>query len=144
MEINEDTPLYTISKAAELVGLSVHTLRMYEREGLIVPFKKSSKHRVYSQFDVERLKCIHDTIKNQKISIGGIKGMLSLIPCWKIKNCSDDERENCRAYQGQFEPCWNYKHENNICATNECRLCEVFKIYGSCKEMKFAIKKFTL
>ena len=142
VNITEDTPLYTISTAAELIGVSVHTLRMYEREGLIVPFKKSSKHRVYSQFDIERLKCIRDSITNKKISIAGIKGMLSLIPCWRIKKCSKEERDNCKAYLGEYEPCWHYKHENNTCAANECRLCKVFKVYGSCKEMKSAIKKF--
>ncbi|MDE3059313.1 MAG: MerR family transcriptional regulator, partial [Bacteroidota bacterium] len=44
--------------AAQLVGISVHTLRMYEIEGLIIPFKKDSGQRLYSDLDVERLKCL--------------------------------------------------------------------------------------
>ncbi len=107
-EVTMDTPLYTISVAAQLVGVSVHTLRMYEKQGLLLPFKKESKHRMYSQFDISRLKCIRDTITNHKFTISGIKGMLSLIPCWKIINCSDEERNNCSAYNGSFEPCWSY------------------------------------
>ena len=141
-EVTMDTPLYTISVAAQLVGVSVHTLRMYETQGLLIPFKKESRHRMYSQFDISRLKCIRDIITNHKFTISGIKGMLSLIPCWKIVNCSDEERNNCSAYNGSFEPCWSYKHKNNVCATNDCRLCPVFKEWGSCKEIKTSIKKF--
>ena len=32
-------PVYTISTAARLLGISIPTLRMYENEGLIIPFK---------------------------------------------------------------------------------------------------------
>ncbi|MFH2031950.1 MAG: MerR family DNA-binding transcriptional regulator [Bacteroidota bacterium] len=39
-------PKYTISSAANLLGISVHTMRMYEKEGLIIPFKKESNQRL--------------------------------------------------------------------------------------------------
>jgi len=64
-----DEPKYTISNAAKLMGISVHTLRMYEREGLIIPFKKESNQRLYSDRDLERVKCIRKTINDDKIHI---------------------------------------------------------------------------
>ncbi|MCX8056055.1 MAG: MerR family transcriptional regulator, partial [Ignavibacteria bacterium] len=83
----KDKPKYKISEAAKILGISVHTLRMYEREGLILPFKKTTNQRLYSEKDIERLKCIRNSINEKKISIEGIKRIFSLIPCWAIVNC---------------------------------------------------------
>jgi hypothetical protein len=44
---------YTIDEAAERTGLSKHTLRYYEREGLLPPIAKaSSGHRRYTDDDI--------------------------------------------------------------------------------------------
>lgn len=45
--------LYTIDEVAERTGLSKHTLRYYEREGLLPPVAKtSSGHRRYTDDDI--------------------------------------------------------------------------------------------
>lgn len=136
----EDEPKYTISVAAKLLNISVHALRLYEREGLIIPYKKPSGHRLYSDFDIERLKCIREMITDRKFNLSGIVGMLSLIPCWEIIRCREKDRKNCEAYKQNFGTCWSYDHKNNICATLDCRLCKVYKTYGRCSEIKRAIK----
>ncbi len=135
-----DLPLFPISVAAKVLGISVHTLRMYEKEGLIVPFKKETKHRLYSKADIERLSCIRRAINESKISIAGIKTIYSLIPCWEITNCSEKDRINCKAYQSHSEPCWAFKHEGNICAQRVCRNCHVYKNYAECKSLKDKLK----
>ena len=44
---------YTIDEAAERTGLTKHTLRYYEREGLLPPIAKaSSGHRRYTDDDI--------------------------------------------------------------------------------------------
>ncbi|NMO98253.1 MerR family transcriptional regulator [Paenibacillus lemnae] len=44
----------TIQQAAELTGLSVHTLRYYERIGLMDPIPRAKNgHRVYQEHDFE-------------------------------------------------------------------------------------------
>jgi DNA-binding transcriptional MerR regulator len=44
---------YTIDEAAERTGLTKHTLRYYEREGLLPPITKaSSGHRRYTDDDI--------------------------------------------------------------------------------------------
>lgn len=47
----------SIGEVAERTGLSVHTLRYYEREGLLArPVRRASNgHRVYTEHDVEWL-----------------------------------------------------------------------------------------
>ncbi len=51
---------YTVQQAAALTGLSEHTLRYYERIGLIqpVPRQESSGHRRYDREDLARLETL--------------------------------------------------------------------------------------
>lgn len=140
-EENRKTPLFTISTAAELLGISVPTLRMYEREGLIVPFKKDTNQRRYSRADIERVECVRRAINEDKISIEGIKRMLALIPCWKIIKCSKKEKDKCDAYTKMDKPCWAYKMENNVCASLDCTGCQVYNTFVNCLSIKEYIKK---
>ncbi len=137
---NQNLPMLPIRNAAKILDISVHTLRMYEREGLIIPFKKESSHRLYSYSDIERLKCIRRAINESKISIAGIKTIYSMIPCYEIINCSQTERDNCKAFQEHEQPCWTYNHKNNPCHKRECRSCEVYNNYSECGKIKDLIK----
>ena len=128
-----DEPKYTISNAAKLSGISVHTLRMYEREGLIFPFKKASNQRLYTDRDLERIHCIRHTINDDKINIEGIRRVMALIPCWAIVKCSSKDRETCEAYNGHTKPCWMVNHNNKYCTGRVCRICELYQSFGSCE-----------
>ncbi len=139
---NYDLPLFPISSAAKLLNISVHTLRMYEKEGLIIPFKKESNHRLYSKADINRLKCIRKAINESKISIAGIKTIYSLIPCWEITKCSEEDRNNCFAFKAHSQPCWTFKHEINTCANKNCRNCDVYIQYAECSQIKELITRF--
>ena len=136
MDNEADIPLYPIRTAAKKLNVSVHTLRMYEREGLIIPHKKESKHRLYSQSDINRLHCIRRLITDLKIGINGIKILYSLIPCWKIIGCSVYEKNNCEASKAESFPCWMYLHQNNICTARNCRECPVYLNYSECVSIK--------
>jgi DNA-binding transcriptional MerR regulator len=55
---NTETPVraLTIAEAAEASGLSAHTLRYYERAGLLEPVNRNgSGHRRYRESDLERI-----------------------------------------------------------------------------------------
>ncbi|MDQ0220342.1 MerR family transcriptional regulator [Peribacillus cavernae] len=56
---------YTIGQVAQETGLSVHTLRFYEKEGILPPVKRNeSSRRIYDSADIEWLKfacCLRDT-----------------------------------------------------------------------------------
>ena len=139
---NYDQPLYPISVAAKILNVSVHTLRMYEREGLIVPFKKESSHRLYSQSDIDRLKCIRKAINELKISINGIKALYSLIPCWNLTDCPEEIRNSCRAFTSHSEPCWSFNSKDQNCV-KECRECDVYRNYTDCEIIKKSIVEIT-
>ena len=48
--------LLTVSQAADLFGVSTHTLRFYESAGLIAPSRTSGRHRRYCAEDLETLR----------------------------------------------------------------------------------------
>ncbi|MES9740432.1 MerR family transcriptional regulator, partial [Peribacillus frigoritolerans] len=49
--------MYRIGELSKLLGVSEHTLRYYEKEGLVVPLSKG-KNRIYSEEDREWLEFI--------------------------------------------------------------------------------------
>lgn len=50
----------TIQEAAEVTGLTVHTLRYYERIGLLMPVGRASNgHRRYSQQEITLIKTLN-------------------------------------------------------------------------------------
>jgi len=140
MDIPKEEPIYSISTAAKLLGISVPTLRVYEKEGLIIPFKKESNQRLYSQADLDRVECIRSAINEKKISVNGIKAIYSLIPCWEVVNCSQEDRSVCGAFNSEDRPCWTFSHPNTICENRSCRECEVYSNYSNCGTIKNLLK----
>lgn len=136
-------PLYSIGTVARMLGISVQTLRHYEREGLIAPYKSNTNHRWYSKADVDRLECIRKALTEQKLSIEGIKHIHALIPCWQIRGCAEQDRARCEAYTGHAHGCWGYPHANNTCSGQDCRLCEVYQMAVNCEDIKKAIIRST-
>jgi len=131
--------LYTIGEAADLLGLSVPTIRMYEREGLVIPYRRRSRHRRFSTGDLERIHCLRRMINNNEVSIAGIRRLLALIPCWSIRNCPEDERKNCSAFYHCEAPCWMESEKSWECKNAECQLCPVYNHHSDCHTIKTII-----
>ena len=140
---DHDEPLYTIGTVAEILNVSVQTLRAYERERLIIPFKKASHHRLYSMNDIERLRCIRRSITERKFSIPALKNMYALIPCWDIKPCTVKEQEECEAYNSSLQPCWSFTQKVDGCNNQDCRTCNVYKNFINCEQIKNSIKNIS-
>lgn len=141
---NDNTPRYPISIAAEMLGVSVQTLRLYENEGLLIIHKTPGRQRLYSDADIRRIECIRHAINEEKISVGGIKRMQAMVPCWDIIGCSTEERNACSAFTKNNGGCWTYAHTHSVCATQECRLCEVYLRSGECSTIRTMIVNSTL
>lgn len=69
--------VFVISVAAELAGMHPQTLRIYERRGLIDPFRTPGGTRRYSQEDIERLQLIQD-LTSQGLNLEGVRQVLNL------------------------------------------------------------------
>ena len=120
-------PIFPIGVAAKMVGISPSTLRMYETEGLVIPYKTSTNMRLFSQLDLEWVRNIRGLIKKEKLSVEGIRRILALIPCWKIRTCKPEDKKKCDAYKVNSKPCWTIQEVYGECQDFECRLCEVYR-----------------
>jgi MerR family transcriptional regulator/heat shock protein HspR len=139
-----DIPQYPIGTAAAMIGVSVQTLRLYEREGLLIIHKTKGKQRLYSNADIDRIECIRRAINTEKISVGGIKHLHGMVPCWDIIHCTAEERQHCPSFTKQSGGCWTYVHEHSICATKICRECEVYTVSSNCEQIKELIIRSSL
>lgn len=133
---DSDTPIYSIGTVARLLGISVEVIRLYERKGLILTSRSEGQQRLYSESDVERLRCIRAAINDHKISIEGIRRIHSMVPCWEYIRCADEERMACPAYNRSQSGCWTYRHEGNACAARSCRECGVYRLSADCEKVR--------
>ena len=69
--------VYIISVAAELAGVHPQTLRIYERKGLIEPFRTPGGTRRYSDQDLERLGLIQE-LTAEGVNLEGVRRILTL------------------------------------------------------------------
>ena len=78
MEIDETTPLFVISVAAELSGMHPQTLRQYDRMGLVSPTRTQGKSRRYNVQDVAKLREIQ-RLSTEGVSLEGIRRVMNLV-----------------------------------------------------------------
>jgi MerR family transcriptional regulator, heat shock protein HspR len=69
--------VYIISVAAELAGVHPQTLRIYERKGLIEPYRTPGGTRRYSEADLRRLELIQE-LTTAGVNLEGVRRILSL------------------------------------------------------------------
>lgn len=75
--MDEHSPVFVISIAAELAGMHPQTLRQYDRLGLVSPGRTAGKSRRYSMRDIEKLQEIA-RLGSEGVSLEGIRRILEL------------------------------------------------------------------
>jgi MerR family transcriptional regulator/heat shock protein HspR len=131
-----------IGEAARQLDLAVETIRMYEREGLLLVHKTATGQRLFDESDVHWIGCIRRLIKEKGLNLEGIRRLLALIPCWELRPCSEEERKNCPAYLGGTRPCWMMKADlSENCRTFNCRDCQAYQIASHCDNLKTLLRK---
>ena len=76
--VNERTEaVYIISVAAELAGVHPQTLRIYERRGLLDPYRTPGGTRRYSDLDLEQLGLIQE-LTSAGVNLEGVRQILRL------------------------------------------------------------------
>ena len=77
MTRRREEAVYIISVAAELAGVHPQTLRIYERKGLISPYRTPGGTRRYSPEDLERLGLIQE-LTSQGVNLEGVRQVIEL------------------------------------------------------------------
>ena len=76
--VDEDTPVFVISVAAELAGLHAQTLRSYDRLGLVSPGRSTGGGRRYSARDIALLREVQRLSHDHGVNLAGIKRIIDL------------------------------------------------------------------
>ena len=140
MSAAETMEMQKIGAVARSLDIAVETIRMYEREGILLLEKTASGQRVFSAEDIHWLQCIRRLIKDEGLNIAGIRRLLALMPCWKLRPCTLAESEQCPAYRGALRPCWSMKEQIPLsCQSENCRTCNVYQSATRCENLKEVI-----
>jgi MerR family transcriptional regulator/heat shock protein HspR len=79
MENERDTqPRYVISIAARMLGIQTHTLRYYERIGIIEPSRSRGNIRLYSESDISYVKQIKKLMDELGVNLAGVEVILRM------------------------------------------------------------------
>ena len=67
---------FSIGEVSQAIGLAPQTLRLWERERLVKPRRTDRGYRVYTEFDVERLRRIKQLRKGEGLNFAAIRKQL--------------------------------------------------------------------
>ena len=67
-----------ISAIAEMYEIHPQTLRLYEREGLLLPSRSDGNTRLYTDEDIERLEVILQLTRELGVNLAGVEIILNM------------------------------------------------------------------
>jgi len=67
-----------ISAVAEMYNIHPQTLRLYEREGLLIPSRSDGNTRLYTQQDLDRLGTILNLTRDLGVNLAGVEIILNM------------------------------------------------------------------
>jgi MerR family transcriptional regulator/heat shock protein HspR len=76
-----------------MIGIEAHTLRYYERLGLVQPGRSSGNIRLYSEEDIEQLRHIKALMSDCGVNLAGVEVVLRLMQRIKEMQRHLDEME---------------------------------------------------
>ena len=78
MNLDNTEPRYVISIAAGMLGIQTHTLRYYEKIGIIEPSRSRGNIRLYSERDVVRLRRVKTLMDDMGVNLAGVEVILRM------------------------------------------------------------------
>ena len=78
MNPDDAEPRYVISIAARMLSIQSHTLRYYERIGIIEPSRSQGRTRLYSERDIAQLRRAKTLMNDLGVNPAGVKAILHI------------------------------------------------------------------
>jgi MerR family transcriptional regulator/heat shock protein HspR len=122
-----------IGEVASHFEISVDLLRLYEREGLLIPLKSAKGTRYFTEFDYPWITMLMRLVRDEGLNFAGIRRLLALLPCWELRGCQGHNRRECSNLQGVIDPCWMAA---SCCEPTECYHCPVYRAAAQCGNLK--------
>ena len=81
MDRNRDDiePRYVISVAARILSIQTHTLRYYEKIGIIEPYRSRGNIRLYSESDIALLHRVRSLVGDMGVNLAGAEVILRML-----------------------------------------------------------------
>lgn len=83
--LNADKPVFTLSVAADILGLHPRTLRIYEEHELVVPARTATKRRRYSQNDIRKFQFIQHLTHDLGVNLAGVDIILEMLDALRLQ-----------------------------------------------------------
>ncbi len=133
---NTRDPVFTIGVVSKIINISPETLRLYEREGLLIAYRTKTCRRMYSQDDIEWIACIRHQIKDKRLNISGVRHLIALLPCWEINRCGSKKHAECRAFLQSDKVCWQLDKKPCQLNKTDCYTCPVYRMAPKIENLK--------
>ena len=128
-----ETKKIKIGEVARHFDVSVDLLRLYEREGLLIPLKSAKGTRYFTEIDYPWIATVLRLVREARLNFAGIRHLLALLPCWDIRRCTENSKHECSVAAGATEPCWM---NHNCCSPGDCYACDVYRAACQCENLK--------
>ena len=128
-------PIYSISEASRILRIHQRTLLKYEKLGLLKPFRNpKNNRRLFTGNDIQWVGCIMRLVHQDGYSLKTLNSVLAVAPCWMIRGCPSEIRENCDVFIHQDSPCWS-RGKGKFLDTL-CHQCVYFNYFHRLKEQQ--------
>jgi len=122
-----------IGEVARHFDVSVDLLRLYEREGLLIPLTSPKGTRYFTELDYPWIATVLRLVREARLNFAGIRHLLALLPCWDIRKCGAARNHDCNIIAGAAAPCWMTQ---NCCSPSDCYACDVYRAACKCENLK--------
>ena len=78
-ETEDYEPRYVISVAARILSIQTHTLRYYEKIGIIEPCRSRGNIRLYSEHDIDMLRRVKSLTDDLGVNLAGVEVILRMM-----------------------------------------------------------------
>ncbi len=78
MNLDDTEPRYVISVTARMLGIQTHTLRYYEKIGIIEPARSGGNIRLYSERDITLLRRAKTLMDDLGVNLAGVEVILRM------------------------------------------------------------------
>ena len=94
-------PRYVISVAARMLDTQTHTLRYYEKVGIITPYRSRGNIRLYSDNDIALLQRVKTLVEDMGVNLPGVEVILRMIQrVSELQNELETMHEELNKYRG--------------------------------------------
>ena len=97
----DNEPRYIISVAARMLDMQTHTLRYYEKVGIIEPSRSRGNVRLYSDRDIALLQRVKALVDDMGVNLPGVEVILRMMERMnEMQNELEQAHEELRKHGG--------------------------------------------